>query len=281
MVASATSGGGFSHVGWWLQPRRVVASATSRSTPATTGGGFSHLVVDSSDLGPGRDVAPVDERAPPSSLDDAGVAVTRATALTPTPAAMRLASPVLTRSPRAPMRIDLPVPGLADDTKKIGEDVSYSSMESGLARGHRGGAASVCGAYLRCSGRGDAHRDQHRQRRRARRDRRRFSATSVAITFPCIGRSSDSRGLQLDRGTMCRYAAAFHDLTHFVFDAMADESRRTAHVIATDATGILVQNRDQCRRGHFFVLLADTDHVFFRYCGFRSTSTIALGTSTW
>jgi transposase len=72
-------------------------------------------------------------------------------------------------------------------------------------------------------------------------------------------------GIPLDRTTMCRYADAFHQLGKLVVDAMADEARKTAHVIATDATGILVQDLERCRRGHFFVLIADRDHVFFRY----------------
>ena len=72
-------------------------------------------------------------------------------------------------------------------------------------------------------------------------------------------------GILLDRATMGRYAEAFHELARHVVDAMACEARRTAAVIATDATGILVQQREQCRRGHFFVLIADRDHVFYRY----------------
>lgn len=72
-------------------------------------------------------------------------------------------------------------------------------------------------------------------------------------------------GIPLDRTTMCRYGVAFHELGKVVVQAMADEARATAHVIATDATGILVQNPERCRRGHFFVFIADRDHVFFCY----------------
>lgn len=46
----------------------------------------------------------------------------------------------------------------------------------------------------------------------------------------------------------------------------------TAFCLATDATGIAVQpirthekQRQPCRRGHFFVIVADRDHVFFEY----------------
>jgi transposase len=72
-------------------------------------------------------------------------------------------------------------------------------------------------------------------------------------------------GIELDRGTMCRWADRCHELARRVVDAMAIEARETANVIATDATGVLVQAKEQCRRGHFWVCIADEDHVFFRY----------------
>jgi hypothetical protein len=52
----------------------------------------------------------------------------------------------------------------------------------------------------------------------------------------------------------------------------------TAFCISTDATGICVKPepsatraRQPCRRGHFFVMLADRDHVIFEYTA-RETS---------
>lgn len=46
--------------------------------------------------------------------------------------------------------------------------------------------------------------------------------------------------------------------------AMIEDSK-AAHAIATDATGILVQAKDKCRRGHVFVAIADRDHVVFHF----------------
>jgi transposase len=46
--------------------------------------------------------------------------------------------------------------------------------------------------------------------------------------------------------------------------AMAKDALN-AHCIAMDATGVLVQDKEKCRRGHFWVLVADRDHVLFRY----------------
>jgi len=77
----------------------------------------------------------------------------------------------------------------------------------------------------------------------------------------------------VDRGTMCRWledAGATAGAT--VVAAAREEAWRTAFCIATDATGIAVQpakrpegGRQACRRGHYFVLIADRDHIFFEY----------------
>jgi transposase len=80
-------------------------------------------------------------------------------------------------------------------------------------------------------------------------------------------------GVPVDRGTLCRWledAGATAGAT--VLAAAREEAWHTAFCIATDATGIAVQpvpradkKRQACRRGHFFVLIADRDHVFFEY----------------
>jgi len=80
-------------------------------------------------------------------------------------------------------------------------------------------------------------------------------------------------GLPLDRGTMCRWiehAGATFGAT--VVEAMRADALKTAFCISTDATGVLVQpvnegqqRRQPCRRGHYFVQIADRDHVFFEY----------------
>ena len=80
-------------------------------------------------------------------------------------------------------------------------------------------------------------------------------------------------GVRVDRGTMCRWledAGATAGAT--VVAAAREEAWRTAFCISTDATGIAVQpskrpegGRQACRRGHYFVLIADRDHIFFEY----------------
>jgi transposase len=80
-------------------------------------------------------------------------------------------------------------------------------------------------------------------------------------------------GLRIERGTMCRWLEdAGATLGASVVAAMRQDAMRTAFCIATDATGVLVQpeprpdnKRQPCRRGHFFVLIADRDHILFEY----------------
>ncbi len=80
-------------------------------------------------------------------------------------------------------------------------------------------------------------------------------------------------GVHVDRGTMSRWLEdAGATLGATIVAAAREEAWRTAFCIATDATGIAVQpepkpdgRHQPCRRGHFFVLLADRDHVFFEY----------------
>jgi transposase len=80
-------------------------------------------------------------------------------------------------------------------------------------------------------------------------------------------------GVTIDRGTMSRWQ---EHLGATVGATVVEAARRhalsTAFAIATDATGVLVQpvasndqTRQPCRRGHYFVQIADADHVFFEY----------------
>jgi transposase len=80
-------------------------------------------------------------------------------------------------------------------------------------------------------------------------------------------------GVSLDRGTMCRYAEDTGATFGPIVDAMRQEAFATAFCLSTDATGVSIQlgplaerdGRAPCRKAHFFVVLADRDHVFFEY----------------
>jgi hypothetical protein len=79
-------------------------------------------------------------------------------------------------------------------------------------------------------------------------------------------------GVPIDRGTMCRYAEDAGATLGAIVLAARDEAFTTSFCLSTDATGISIQptplgdgTRQPCRKGHFFVVLADRDHVFFEY----------------
>jgi transposase len=80
-------------------------------------------------------------------------------------------------------------------------------------------------------------------------------------------------GVRIDRGTMSRWLEDLGmSVGATVVAAMRADALAHAFCIATDATGVLVQpipGGDQapraCRRGHYFVQIADADHVFFEY----------------
>lgn len=83
-------------------------------------------------------------------------------------------------------------------------------------------------------------------------------------------------GATIHRSTMARWLEELGAIVGAtIVEAMRKEALATAFCIATDATGVLVQpprrkdrkdkKRQPCRRGHFFVQIADADHIFFEY----------------
>lgn len=72
-------------------------------------------------------------------------------------------------------------------------------------------------------------------------------------------------GLSLARSTICGWHAATAELVSKLVEAMFRDAWENSHYLCTDATGVLVQAPEQCRRGHFFVLVAPGKHVLFRY----------------
>lgn len=94
---------------------------------------------------------------------------------------------------------------------------------------------------------------------------------------------SSYEGAPIDRGTMCRWledAGATAGST--VIEAAKKEAFKTAFCLATDATGVAVQpiptgdkKRQPCRRAHFFVQIADRDHVFFEFTPRETSAVVA------
>jgi transposase len=71
-------------------------------------------------------------------------------------------------------------------------------------------------------------------------------------------------GLELARSTLCGWHDQLRELVDPLVEAMWEDAR-TAPYLCTDATGVLVQEKGRCRRGHFFVVVAPERHVLFRY----------------
>jgi transposase len=90
-------------------------------------------------------------------------------------------------------------------------------------------------------------------------------------------------GVPIDRGTMCRWLEeAGGKVGATIVEAMRKEALGSAHCIATDATGIRVQPEPRndkksqpCRLAHYFVQIADADHVFFEFTPEETSKVVA------
>jgi len=71
-------------------------------------------------------------------------------------------------------------------------------------------------------------------------------------------------GLDLARSTMCEWHGRLAKLVVPLVDAMWTDARRSPY-LCVDATGVLVQAKERCRRGHFWVAVAPGRHVLYGY----------------
>jgi transposase len=72
-------------------------------------------------------------------------------------------------------------------------------------------------------------------------------------------------GVPLAKSTMCGWHKTMAELCEPLVDAMWSDAIATAPYLCTDATGVLVRDKEKCRRGHFWVVVAPDQHVLFRY----------------
>jgi len=63
---------------------------------------------------------------------------------------------------------------------------------------------------------------------------------------------------------MCGWHGVLADLVKPVISAMRDDALKQPY-LCIDATGVLVQHKERCRLGHFWVLVAPERHVLFEY----------------
>lgn len=74
----------------------------------------------------------------------------------------------------------------------------------------------------------------------------------------------EREGMRLSRSTVCGWHLELADLAEPLLRAMKADAYRAPY-LCTDATGVLVQAKEACRRGHFWVLLAPDKHVLFEF----------------
>jgi transposase len=94
----------------------------------------------------------------------------------------------------------------------------------------------------------------------------------LGVPFYRYERHCAAEGFALDRATMGRYAEHVGATLGCIVEAARKEAIATAFCLSTDATGVAIQptplddgKRQPCRKGHFFVTLADKDHVFLDF----------------
>lgn len=71
-------------------------------------------------------------------------------------------------------------------------------------------------------------------------------------------------GLELPRSTVCGWHADLSELVSPLIEAMWQDALASPY-LCTDATGVLVQDREKCHGGHFWIVAAPERHVLFNY----------------
>jgi transposase len=71
-------------------------------------------------------------------------------------------------------------------------------------------------------------------------------------------------GLELSRSTICGWHEKLSVLVNPLLEAMWEDAFKSAY-LNVDATGVMVQAKDKCRRGHFWVVAAPERHILFGY----------------
>lgn len=91
----------------------------------------------------------------------------------------------------------------------------------------------------------------------------------------------EADGIALDRGTMARTIEDVGASLGPIVLATVDDARNTAFCLSTDATGVAIRpepladgRRQPCRKGHFFVVLADKKHIFFEFQAKHSSAAV-------
>jgi len=70
-------------------------------------------------------------------------------------------------------------------------------------------------------------------------------------------------GVGLSRSTLCDWVRGCATLLKCIVEAMWADARETAPLVLTDATGVLVRQKERCRRVALYVLVVPGEHVLF------------------
>ena len=80
-------------------------------------------------------------------------------------------------------------------------------------------------------------------------------------------------GLELAKSTMCGWHSALAELAKPLVSAMRVDAFKQPY-LCTDATGVLVQQKERCRTGHFWVLVAPERHILFEFTRDHSSDAV-------
>jgi transposase len=80
-------------------------------------------------------------------------------------------------------------------------------------------------------------------------------------------------GLELARSTMCGWHGALAEVVQPLVSAMRADAFKQPY-LCVDATGVLVQQKERCRTGHFWVLVAPARHVLFEFTRDHSSDAV-------
>ena len=80
-------------------------------------------------------------------------------------------------------------------------------------------------------------------------------------------------GIDLARSTICGWHSALAELCRPLISAMRVDAFAQPY-LCTDATGVLVQQKERCRTGHFWVLVAPARHVLFEFTRDHSSDAV-------
>jgi transposase len=106
---------------------------------------------------------------------------------------------------------------------------------------------------------------------------------ALGVPFYRLEKHLEAEEESLDRGTMCRYMEDLGGtLGATVVAAMFEDARAHCHVLSTDATGAAIQpeqgapggRKQACKKGHFFTIVADCDHVLYHYASSHSSNAV-------